>query len=133
MAGSQWSRTGPAPATDFEASLNVRSQWSWHYSQSIWHSTDSGLAADDPWTLSNCLPLVKAVYKQALPKINELQRRIIDSKQTHIVVQQADAPVPTAQPSMAKEIQKLADMHAQGILDSDEFKAAKQAVIVRHT
>lgn len=76
---------------------------------------------------------MKAVYKQALPKINELQRRIIDSKQTHIVVQQADAPVPTAQPSMAKEIQKLADMHAQGILDSDEFKAAKQAVIVRHT
>lgn len=101
----------------------------------FWRSSNKGRnnAADDPWTLSNCLPLVKAVYKQALPKINELQRRIIDSKQTHVVVQQAAAPVSIAQPSMAEEIQKLTDMHAQGMLDSDEFKAAKQAVIARHT
>ena len=100
-----------------------------------WRSTNKSRnnAADDPWTLSNCLPLVKAVYKQAQPKINELQRRIIDSKQTQVIVQHAPAPGAATTTGMAEELQKLADMHAQGLLDVGEFRAAKQAVISRYT
>ncbi|PZU02172.1 MAG: hypothetical protein DI630_09340 [Gordonia sp. (in: high G+C Gram-positive bacteria)] len=98
-----------------------------------WRSSNKGRnkAHDDPWTLSNCLPLPKAVYKTAQPKLNELQRKIINSKQATVVVHHS--PVEQAAPTggLAEEIRKLANLHAQGLIDAEEFKAAKQAAIAK--
>ncbi|MET4610656.1 hypothetical protein ABIC28_001634 [Rhodococcus sp. PvR044] len=105
-----------------------------------WRSSNKARnkASDDPWTLSNCLPLAKAVHKTALPRINEMQRKIADAKRPQIVVQHAPQVAPAAAaaaPSggLAEELQQLADLHGQGMLDTEEFAAAKRAAIAKHT
>lgn len=87
--------------------------------------------ADDPWTLSNTLPLTKITYSQCAAQFNELRRRVSESK--HAVVYAPDAragataPVPTA----AQELSELSALHAQGILTDAEFAMVKAAVISR--
>ncbi|MEH3155419.1 MAG: SHOCT domain-containing protein [Gordonia paraffinivorans] len=100
----------------------------------FWRSSDKSRnkASDDPWTLSNCLPFPKASYNTALPKINELQRRIIEAKQT-VIVHNTPSVTPTKGESggLSEELGRLADLHQRGLLDDEEFKAAKQAAIAR--
>ena len=101
-----------------------------------WRSTNKSRnkAHDDPWTLSNCLPLPKSIYRQAQSTINELQRKIIQVKQTHIVANSTPPYQSTTEPQpvgITHELEKLADMHQRGLLDDDEFKAAKRALIAR--
>lgn len=90
-------------------------------------------AADDPWTLSNCLPLGRHIYDEAQPTLIELHRKIMEYKRPQVVVHHAPPPAsgvnsaPTV--SLADELAKIADMHQQGLLDDDEFKAAKAAAI----
>lgn len=101
-----------------------------------WRSSDKGRnkAADDPWTLSNCLPLAKAQHKLALPRLNELQNKIIEYKRPTVQVQHAPPdPAAAATTSLADELQRIADLHDQGILDSVEFGDAKQAIIAKHS
>ncbi|WLP90775.1 SHOCT domain-containing protein [Gordonia sp. NB41Y] len=92
-------------------------------------------ASDDPRTLSNCLPLIKVTYREAQPMLNELQQKIAASKRTQVIVHHASDSVQPAGPApvtgLADELAKLADMHQRGILDDDEFKAAKGALIAR--
>lgn len=99
-----------------------------------WRSSNKGRnkAADDPWTLSNCLPMDKSQYKTALPKINELQRKISEAKRPNVVVQQHSAPAPAAS-GLAEELKGLGELYQQGILDQTEFAAAKSAAIARHS
>lgn len=96
----------------------------------FWNSKNSG---KDPYSLSNCLPLAKDVYRQAQPQINELHRKVADAKRSHVLVHAPAQPqaAPRASGGLADELAKLADMHQQGLLDLDEFKAAKQAAIAR--
>ncbi|MFC9556027.1 SHOCT domain-containing protein [Rhodococcus sp. NPDC056960] len=89
-------------------------------------------AADDPFTLSNCLPLGKALYKRTLPRLNELQRKIADCKRPNIVVQVPTQPQPSGG-GLAEELRRLADLHAEGVLDVDEFATAKQAAIRKYS
>ncbi|WP_461666726.1 SHOCT domain-containing protein [Gordonia sputi] len=86
----------------------------------------------DPYKLSNCLPLAKATYQQAQPKIKEMQQKILEAKRPHVIVQQVAPAVATASGGgLADELAKFADMHQRGLLDDDEFKAAKQAAIAK--
>jgi hypothetical protein len=105
-----------------------------------WRSTNKArnTASDDPWTLSNCLPLAKHIYREAQPTLNELHRKIMDAKRPQVVVHHAPAdpspaPAPAADAGLADELTRLAEMHQQGVLDDDEFKAAKKAAIARQS
>jgi hypothetical protein len=100
-----------------------------------WRSSNKGRnkAADDPWTLSNCLPLDKAQYKEALPRINEMQRKIVESKRPNVIVQSSAAPAPSSPSSLSDELTNLARLKQQGILDDAEFTAAKASAIARHS
>ncbi len=100
-----------------------------------WRSTNKGRnkAADDPWTLSNCLPLDKVQYKEALPRINEMQRKIVESKRPNVIVQSSAALAPSSSSSLADELMNLANLKQQGILDDAEFAAAKASAIARHS
>ncbi|SIS11610.1 SHOCT domain-containing protein [Williamsia sterculiae] len=89
-------------------------------------------ASDDPRTLSNCLPLLKSVYQQAQPRLNELHRKMAESKRPQVIVQQSAPATTAAEPAgIAAQIEKLADMHQRGLLDDDEFKAAKRGLIAK--
>ncbi|WP_232718784.1 SHOCT domain-containing protein [Gordonia metallireducens] len=100
-----------------------------------WRSSNKGRnkAHDDPWTLSNCLPIAKALYQEAQPLLNEMQRKIADAKRPQVIVQHAPAPTTVSESSggLAHELERLADMHQRGLLDADEFKAAKMAAIAK--
>lgn len=104
----------------------------------FWRSTGRGRnrAADNPFTLSNCLPLPRTMYKSALPHLTELQRLITESKQVRALVQQSATAPSSAEDStrrgLASELKELAELHQQGILDAAEFAAAKQSAIVRY-
>lgn len=87
--------------------------------------------SDDPWTLSNCLPLDKPLYQKALPRLNEMRARISEVKNPTAAVRPALAPAPPAGGGLADELVKLAALRDQGILDDHEFQAAKQAAIAR--
>lgn len=104
----------------------------------FWRSTNKSRtqASDDPYTLSNCLPLGKPTYREAQPTLNELQQRIMEYKRPQVVVHERPASTPvseanTAGVGLADELERLADMHLRGLLDDDEFKAAKAAAIAR--
>jgi hypothetical protein len=96
----------------------------------FWRGTASGRNADanDPWTLSNTLPLDKFSYRNALPQINELRSRISRAKQP-IVTIKSDGPAPTAVPGLAEELVKLAALHDAGVLSDAEFAAAKASLL----
>jgi hypothetical protein len=83
---------------------------------------------------SNCLPLLKSIYTAALPRLNELHQKIIESHQTQVTVEHVQPPVvPSTNGGLVDEIERLAALRAQGLLDDAEFTAAKQAAIARHT
>ncbi|MCJ0907054.1 SHOCT domain-containing protein [Rhodococcus sp. ARC_M6] len=103
-----------------------------------WRSSNKSRnrATDDPWTLSNCLPLQKMLHSQALPRINELQRKIADAKRPQVIVHHAPQPAPAVAPlagGLAEELQQIANLHSQGLLDAEEFAAAKRATIAKHS
>ncbi|MBY6709075.1 SHOCT domain-containing protein [Rhodococcus sp. BP-241] len=105
----------------------------------FWRSSGLGRnkAADDPRTLSNCLPLARHLHKEALPLLVELQRKISESSRPTITVH-APHPEPArggagGGSGLADELRNLAELHSQGVLDSDEFAAAKRAAITKHT
>jgi hypothetical protein len=92
----------------------------------FWKGTNRSRNADsnDPFTLSNTLPMAKFEYRACQDLLAELRRRIAESKR--IVVTQQAAP---AGPSMADEISRLAELQAAGLLSPEEFAAAKQKLI----
>lgn len=101
-----------------------------------WRSagTSRNKAGESPFTLSNCLPLPKAQHKLALPRLTELQKKIIDCKRPTFHIQHSPSATSAApSTSLADELHNLADLHHQGILDDAEFAAAKQATIARHS
>jgi len=92
----------------------------------FWKGTNRSRNADsnDPFTLSNTLPMAKFEYRACQDLLAELRRRIAESKR--IVVTQQAAP---AAASMADEIGRLAELQAAGLLSPEEFTAAKQKLI----
>lgn len=99
----------------------------------FWRGSNQSRNADsnDPWTLSNTLPVNKLLYQKALPRLNEMRAKIIDAKRPTIIT---NSPA-TAPPGggFAEELGKLASLRDQGVLDESEFQAAKQAALTRYT
>lgn len=86
--------------------------------------------SSNPWTLSNTLPINRALYAEALPYLNDLRDRISRSKQVNVHVA-TPAPAAASTPSAAQELAQLAQLHASGALSDDEFAQAKAAVLAR--
>lgn len=98
----------------------------------FWRGTGKSRNAngDDPYTLSNTLPLSKVEYNSALGEIQDLRRRIAKSKEQIFV-----APTPSSEPtrssdlSLGDELLKLAELNKSGILSDEEFQAAKKRLL----
>lgn len=90
--------------------------------------------ADDPWTLSNTLPMPRDIYQQSLPRLNEMRARIAEAKRPQVVVAapQPALAAPPAPTSIADELGKLAGLRDQGVLSDSEFQNAKQRVLAQH-
>ena len=99
-----------------------------------WRGTNSSRNAnsDDPWTLSNTLPLSKTEYRAAHAQILELRRRISESKtgdRSTPPTQTVPAPSTPERSGVADELSKLAALFEAGVLSSEEFSQAKQKVL----
>lgn len=75
----------------------------------------------------NVLPLAKVTYEHAVPAINELRSRIMRYRQP------TGSSSPSTTGAMAGELEQLGHLHAAGVIDDEEFKAAKRAVIARNS
>lgn len=97
----------------------------------FWRGSTSSRNANsnDPFTLSNTLPLPKAEYTRALTHINEMRRLISEAKRP--TVQVVSAPPLVGASSVSEEIERLAGLFDRGVLTAEEFTAAKNAVIAR--
>lgn len=93
-----------------------------------WRGTTKGRNADsnDPWTLSNCLPMPRATYELVRGRLDDLRSMVADAAKPQITVQ-ADV----SRGSLGEELGKLADLHRSGVLDDDEFKLAKARAIAK--
>ena len=91
-----------------------------------WRGTGSSRNADsnDPWTLSNTLPLNKIAHESARPLLDELRKLISGSRKQKAVKVVIDAPK-----SVAKELTKLSDLRDKGIMTEAEFTKAKKRLL----
>ncbi|MGN8552098.1 UNVERIFIED_CONTAM: DUF2510 domain-containing protein [Microbacterium sp. SLM126] len=94
----------------------------------FWRGTTKSRNADsnDPYTLSNTLPMSKAEYIQYTPHIQELRAKVAAAKRPVSV-----PVVAQATPSLADELAKLAALRDAGVLSDEEFAAAKSQLITR--
>ncbi len=93
-----------------------------------WRGTTKSRNADsnDPYTLSNTLPMVKTVYQEWAPQIQELRARIAAAKRpAPLPVAAAPAPAAAAEVTLVDQLEKLAALRAAGALTEEEFTAAK--------
>ncbi len=84
--------------------------------------------SNDPYILSNTLPLGKSEFNLVQAEIAELRSRISQSKETKVSVTVTPSET-TAGGSLADELKKLGDLQAAGILSPDEFAAAKARLL----
>ncbi|WP_417219586.1 SHOCT domain-containing protein [Arthrobacter sp.] len=96
----------------------------------FWRGSTQSRNADsnDPWTLSNCLPLDKSEYTDYLKDINELKARISKSKQLNVQVIADPTPVGGG---LVEQLEKLAGLRDSGVLSDDEFAAAKARLLAQ--
>jgi hypothetical protein len=91
----------------------------------FWKGSNRSRNADsnDPWTLSNTLPLSKDGYKSARTMIEDLRSMISESQKTSVTV------VQNSESSISDEIAKLLQLRDQGVLSGPEFDAAKRKLL----
>lgn len=96
----------------------------------FWKGSTAGRNKDsnDPFTLSNTLPLSKLLYERVRPQINELKQLVAGAKR---VVVNAPVASSSGSESIATELAKLGKLHQEGVLNEAEFTAAKEAVLRR--
>lgn len=96
-----------------------------------WRGRDKSRNAnsDDPYTLSNTLPLAKNEYNNALDNIKELRRRIARSKEQVVIAPSSQQPAATNTASLGDELIKLAELNKAGILSDDEFQSVKKRLL----
>ena len=90
---------------------------------------DPNRDTNNPFTLSNTLPLLKPEFKQAAADIAELRQRVLQANQVTVVVPVAQPPAPAA--GLAAELQQLAELHSSGVLSEEEFAQAKAKLLSR--
>ncbi|MEU4361977.1 SHOCT domain-containing protein [Promicromonospora sp. NPDC023987] len=91
-----------------------------------WRGSNQSRNADsnDPWTLSNTLPLSKVEFNSYLTEINDLRSRIGRAKQVNVQVVAPQAAAP-ASAGLTEQLTRLAQLHSAGALTDEEFTAAK--------
>jgi hypothetical protein len=91
-----------------------------------WRGTNKSRNSDsnDPWVLSNCLPMPKINYANAKKQFDQLRELISKNKSGGGIIQQV-----VSQSSAADEIAKLSDLLAKGLIDEDEFRTLKSKII----
>ena len=97
----------------------------------FWRGTRQSRNADsnDPYTLSNTLPLSKVEYNNALDNIKELRQRIARSKEQVVLAPSAQQLPSTSTASLGDELMKLSELHKAGVLSDDEFQSAKKRLL----
>lgn len=98
-----------------------------------WRGTARSRNADsnDPFTLSNTLPLSKQEHELARPLIDELRKLIAQAHQPVVRIETSQHLSSDGESGLAAELEKLAALHANGVLDQDEYRAAKAALIAK--
>ncbi|MFM8349993.1 MAG: SHOCT domain-containing protein, partial [Actinomycetales bacterium] len=86
----------------------------------------SNTDSNDPFKMSNTLPLSKPGFATAAPAIQQLRERVSAAHEVQVVVQANAAPTSS---SIADELRKLADLKDQGILTDEEFTQAKARIL----
>jgi hypothetical protein len=86
-----------------------------------WKSGSKNEDSNDPWDLSNTLPLGKADYESAKKLFDKLRKLISQAKPTATLTQDPS--------SIADEISKLASQLKDGLIDESEFKKAKKRLL----
>ena len=99
-----------------------------------WRGSSSSRNAnsDDPWTLSNTLPLDKSEYRAAHAQFLELRRRVSEAKAgggSAAATPAPAAPSTHAARGVTEELSRLAALYEAGILSPEEFSQAKQIVL----
>jgi hypothetical protein len=96
----------------------------------FWRGTLDSRNADsnDPFVLSNTLPLSKTHYKSGAPAIQELRDRISKAKRRETTIV-ANVTAPVVQVSSADELKKFAELLEVGAITEDEFDAAKRRIL----
>ncbi|MER7396923.1 SHOCT domain-containing protein [Streptomyces sp. NPDC000151] len=87
--------------------------------------------ANNPYALSNTLPLSKREYAAALNPLNEMRKMITERRQVPPSSTVPPAPLPKSN-GLAEELSELVDLHSSGALTDEEFTAAKKQAIGRH-
>lgn len=97
----------------------------------FWRGTLSPRNANsnDPYTLSNTLPLPKAEYAEALPYLNQMRELVTKSREHPAVSTSSAAP---ERGGLTEDLSALAALHASGALTDAEFAEAKRQAIARH-
>ena len=96
-----------------------------------WRGTTASRNANsnDPFTLSNTLPMAKPDYIAWTPHIQALRAKIAEAKRPAAPVVVHQAPAAPLTSSLADELGKLAALRDAGVLSDDEFAAAKAQLI----
>lgn len=100
----------------------------------FWRGTLKSRNADanDPFTMSNTLPLARSDYMKWAAHLQELRARISASKQAPAPVAPTRAPAPastSAPGNLADDLAKLATLRESGVLTDEEFAAAKARLL----
>jgi hypothetical protein len=94
----------------------------------FWRGAGSSRNRDDndPFKLSNTLPLGKSEYQAALPQIQELRARVGRAKQPTVQVVSAPAAPAT---DLVSQLERLSELLDKGALSAEEYAAAKARLI----
>lgn len=79
--------------------------------------------SNDPWTLSNTLPMTKSDYEESKELIDELRKMVADARNPKPVVTSSEAA------SLDVQLSKLASLKEQGLLSDEEFQSAKRKLL----
>lgn len=87
-----------------------RDFWTWHPDK-------------NPAQANNCLPVDRFLLQEFMPYIEELRQLVAQFKTNK------PSAEPSPKESLAREIEKLAELYTRGMLSDEEFKAAKDILL----
>ena len=79
--------------------------------------------SNDPWTLSNTLPMTKGDYQEAKELIDELRGLVAEARNPR------SSSTPTQASSLDEQLSKLASLKEKGVLSEEEFQSAKKKLL----
>jgi len=95
------------------------------------NNANRNLNNDNPYTLSNTLPLSKPEYISYTPHIQKLREKVAAAKRPQAPTVVVQAPAAPASSSLVAELKELAALRDAGVLTEEEFRAAKAQLIGR--